>query len=240
MHMKHQNKLNDYSQKLNYYIGDITGTGYLAFRDIPQIIQKYSQGGRQTLDFGCGAGRSTRFLKRIGLNVTGVDINHEMINTAKEVDNKGNYLLINDYQEILNLPHYDIIFNSFVLFEFGDRNILNKYISALHSILNPGGILISVINSDHLFTKDWLSCVNNFEENKNLKSGDIAKIKLPLQGDIELYDYYWTESDYINFFKQAGFSSINIHQSIGYKEDPYLWKDEYSFNPYNIYICTKT
>ena len=39
----------------------IEGTYYLAFRDLPEILAAHVS-GRRALDFGCGAGRSTRFL----------------------------------------------------------------------------------------------------------------------------------------------------------------------------------
>jgi SAM-dependent methyltransferase len=42
------------------------GTYYLAFRDLPALIRRYNH-GRRALDFGCGTGRSTRFLRNFGL-----------------------------------------------------------------------------------------------------------------------------------------------------------------------------
>ena len=33
----------------------ITGTGYLAYRDIPQIISSYDVSLKKTLDLGCGS-----------------------------------------------------------------------------------------------------------------------------------------------------------------------------------------
>ena len=40
---------------------EFPGTYYLAFRDLPELIADYISGSN-ALDFGCGAGRSTRFL----------------------------------------------------------------------------------------------------------------------------------------------------------------------------------
>ena len=47
------------------------GTGFLAFRDIGVIIKEHVKGDN-ALDFGCGAGRSSRILQEHGLKVTGV------------------------------------------------------------------------------------------------------------------------------------------------------------------------
>src|SRR6185369_12500514 len=41
---------------------ECAGTYYLAVRDLPVLLRRYPPGGR-ALDFGCGTGRSTRFLK---------------------------------------------------------------------------------------------------------------------------------------------------------------------------------
>lgn len=51
----------------------LLGTYYLAYRDLPAIITKYVT-GRQALDFGCGAGRSTRFLKDLAIRIVGLPL----------------------------------------------------------------------------------------------------------------------------------------------------------------------
>src|ERR1044071_1040587 len=70
-------KTHDYGKHASKYAElGIEDTNYLAFRDIPQLIQKHAK-GMDALDYGCGAGRSTRFLKNLGLHVVGVDINQD-------------------------------------------------------------------------------------------------------------------------------------------------------------------
>jgi predicted TPR repeat methyltransferase len=56
----------------------------LAYRDLPRIISEHVK-GRKAIDFGCGAGRSTRFLRRIGFDVVGVDIAEDMIKKARGI-----------------------------------------------------------------------------------------------------------------------------------------------------------
>src|SRR3990167_9521805 len=48
-------------------------TDYLLTRELPVILEKHDR-SKRILDYGCGAGLSTRFLKSLGLNVVGVDI----------------------------------------------------------------------------------------------------------------------------------------------------------------------
>jgi SAM-dependent methyltransferase len=50
---------------------ELANTYYLAYRDLPAIISDYVAGTR-ALDFGCGTGRSSRFLKELGFSVVGV------------------------------------------------------------------------------------------------------------------------------------------------------------------------
>jgi len=63
---------------------EFPGTYYLAFRDLPALIQRHNHGSR-ALDFGCGTGRSTRFLRDLGLNVTGADISQAMLDQARVI-----------------------------------------------------------------------------------------------------------------------------------------------------------
>jgi predicted TPR repeat methyltransferase len=57
---------------------EFPGIYYLAYRGLPEILAAHAR-GRGALDFGCGAGRSTRFLRRLGFAATGVDISGAMI-----------------------------------------------------------------------------------------------------------------------------------------------------------------
>lgn len=65
---------------------EFPGTYYLAYRDLPEIIGNHVRGSR-AIDFGCGTGRSTRFLRQHGFDAVGVDIAQDMIRKAREVAN---------------------------------------------------------------------------------------------------------------------------------------------------------
>ena len=74
---------------------EFPGTYYLAYRDLPAILSEHVR-GRKAMDFGCGAGRSTRFLQKLGFDATGVDIAEDMIRKAREIDPGGDYRLIGE------------------------------------------------------------------------------------------------------------------------------------------------
>src|SRR5215472_185361 len=69
------------------------GTYYLAFRDLSGLIRRHNHGSC-ALDFGCGTGRSTRFLRNLGLNVIGADVSQAMLDHARALDPSGEYRLI--------------------------------------------------------------------------------------------------------------------------------------------------
>jgi SAM-dependent methyltransferase len=75
------NVYNDARRADAYATLEFPGT-WLAFRDLPEIIAQHVT-GPVALDFGCGAGRSTRFLKRLGFDATGVDVSASMIEHAR-------------------------------------------------------------------------------------------------------------------------------------------------------------
>src|SRR5215831_2995867 len=71
------------------------GTYSLAFRDLPALFARQVT-GRRALDFGCGTGRSTRFLRDLGFQVSGVDISPAMLDQARSLDRAGDYRLVGD------------------------------------------------------------------------------------------------------------------------------------------------
>ena len=88
-------------------------TYYLANRDLPNIIEEHVK-GKKALDFGCGTGRSTRFLRKIGFMTVGIDISNEMIQIAKKLDSDGDYLLIKDGDfSKLSANSFDLVLSSF-------------------------------------------------------------------------------------------------------------------------------
>ena len=81
--MEFLNSYEDEKRAKAYSKLEFQNTYYLAFRDLPEIFKKYVQ-GRTAIDFGCGAGRSTRFLQAHGFSTVGIDISKEMIENAKK------------------------------------------------------------------------------------------------------------------------------------------------------------
>jgi len=74
---------------------EFPNTYYLAYRDLPSIIASHVQ-GNLAIDFGCGTGRSTRFLRKLGFEVIGIDIASDMLDIARKLDQSGDYRLVSN------------------------------------------------------------------------------------------------------------------------------------------------
>lgn len=87
--MSFSNVYDDAKRAEAYARLEFPGTYYLAYRDLPAIIAEHVT-GHKALDFGCGAGRSTRFLENLGFEAIGIDISPSMIHLAEKADPAGN------------------------------------------------------------------------------------------------------------------------------------------------------
>lgn len=210
---------------------------YLAYRDIPSLITKYVY-GTNTLDYGAGTGSSTQFLLNQNLDVIGVDISKEMLSLAKiNCPNTAFHLITNG-----NIPAasktFDFIFSSFVLFELGSEQEVIAYLEEAKRVVKDDGVLIAITGSQDLYSRDWFIYGTNYPENRNLKSGDLAKLYL-YEAAIEFTDFYWTEADYRHFFKKAGFDILDVHYPLGKDNEEYPWKDEKITSPFFILVAKK-
>lgn len=230
--------INDYSIISNQYASlDNGGTTFLAFKKIPDLLKRHAI-GKKTLDYGCGSGSSTLFLNEIGLDVEGVDISQAMLQEANKLNIKIPFNLI----ESAKLPHadntFDIVFSSFVLFEISSKPELSSIINEIYRVLKKGGLFIGITGSEELYNHKWLSLNVDFEQNKNLNSGDIAKVLLK-DAELIVYDYYWTNEDYKEIINTSKFSLLETLFPLGEETDGYYWEEEKHFPPYVIYVLSK-
>jgi ubiquinone/menaquinone biosynthesis C-methylase UbiE len=230
--------INDYSTISESYASlDNTGTAFLAFREIPSLLKKYSLGNK-ALDYGCGSGCSTLFLSELGLDVEGVDISSEMLGEARQNIHGIKFELIKSAELPYEDDVFDIVFSSFVLFEISSKNEMKSVLSEVWRVLKPGGIFIGVTGSSELYSHNWLSLDVNFEENNNLKSGDIAQVFLK-DANLLVYDYYWTDEDYLEVISESKFVNLQQLFPLGCDADGYSWQDEKEYPPYVIYVLRK-
>jgi SAM-dependent methyltransferase len=150
------------------------GTYYLAFRDLLGLIHRYKNGSR-ALDFGCGAGRSTRFLKNLGLNVIGADISQAMLDQARALDPSGEYHLVDDNIAGHFPPRsFDLILAAFT-FDNMPNGVKADALTGLRILLAPDGCLLLVVSSAAIYINEWTSfSTRDFPENRHARDGDRA------------------------------------------------------------------
>jgi SAM-dependent methyltransferase len=234
-------KTHDYEKHAGEYAElEMQGTQYLAFRDIPTLIREYAGSISSALDYGCGAGRSTRFLKRLGLNVVGVDVSGEMLEEARSKDGSGEYHLISSGHLPFGDSSFDLVFSSFVFLEVARIEEIEAILNEMRRVLRKHGTVIVITDSMEATKGDWVSMSYSFPENdRPLHSGDTVRLLIRDIG-VTLYDYYWTEDDYIRAAEGAGFMLAKLHKPLGSTDDAIEWRDETKMSPVAIYVLRNT
>ncbi len=239
------NSFNTYNEKVRaeaYAKLEFPGTYYLAYRDIPEIVKKHSS-GKNALDFGCGAGRSSRFISNLGFNVTGLDISHEMIQIAKNIPSSCKFMRMeNGDFSLLKNRKFDLITSIFTF-----DNIPGKYnrmniLKGLRKHLSDTGIFISLVSSSELYSNEWLSfTTKDFPENKHASSGDVVKIiNLETEDLRPVDDIYTPHVSHVELFEESGFSVVETYKPIGKKDEPFEWKNEAALAPWTIFVLRKS
>jgi len=236
--MSFPNVYDDKERAEAYATLDFPRTYYLAYRDLPALIAEHVV-GKEALDFGCGAGRSTRFLKKLGFNATGIDISSSMIQAAQNTDPKGTYLLVNDGDfSAFEANRFDLVFSGFAF-----DNILGvgkrcDLLCGLRGLLNKTGRIILLCSSPDIYTHEWASfTTKDFPENRVATSGNTVQIVMKDVSDRRpVIDVIWFEQDYLNLFAASGVDPVGRHRPLGRDGEPFEWVSETSISPWVIYI----
>lgn len=194
------------------------------------------------LDFGCGTGRSTRFLKKLGFTVTGIDISSEMISRAKSLDPTGDYQLTSgdDLKEIEDNT-LDLILS---VFTFDNIPSIEHKLHLLRNFgkkLKETGRLINLVSAPEIYTNEWSSFTTKcFPENRKAKDGDKVKIIMTdVKDDRPVEDILCTHECYCRISQEAGLKLVDTHRPLGKTEEPFDWKSESRVSPWCIYIFKK-
>lgn len=233
-----QNVYEDEQRARAYADLDFPGTYYLAFRDIPQLLDKHVSGNR-ALDFGCGAGRSTRFLRKLGFDAIGIDISEPMLREASSRDPNGRYLLVRDGLDVLGDQTFDLILCAFPFDNIPGRERRTDLFRELGKRLTTNtGRIVNLVSSPDIYVNEWLSFSTcDYVENRVAESGDRVKIVMldvPDRRPVE--DILWTDDDYAQTFADAGLEIVDVHRPLGYESDPFVWVSEYTVSPWTIHV----
>jgi SAM-dependent methyltransferase len=236
--MPFSNVYDDAQRAEAYATLDFPGTYYLAYRDLPAIIAENVK-GRVALDFGCGAGRSTRFLKKLGFDAIGIDISASMIELAKKADPDGSYELVDDGDFSGFEPGgFDLILSAFAFDNIPNTDKRVGLLRGLRELLNRDGRIILLGSTPEIYTHEWASfTTKEFPQNRMAKSGDTVRIVMKEVTDQRpLVDLVWFHEDYLRLFAASGLDLIACHRPLGREDEPYRWQSELSLAPWVIYV----
>ena len=220
---------------------EFPGTYYLAFRDLPAITAKHVR-GRKALDFGCGSGRSARFLKRLGFQTVGIDISNEMVERARKSDPEGDYRVIREADfSPFGKGMFDLILSAFPFDNIPtmEKKVMN--LRGLRDLLREDGVLINLVSSPDIYTHEWASfSTRDFPENRDAKSGDIVRIiQLDIDDKRPVNDILWTAESYRETYRSAQLKIVHVYKPLAKKEEPYDWVNETRMAPWTIYVLCR-
>ncbi|MFS4481717.1 SAM-dependent methyltransferase [Hyunsoonleella sp. 2307UL5-6] len=176
--------------------------------------------GGAILDLACGKGRHSRYLNKIGFNVTGIDLSENSIAFAKQFEN--HRLQFEVHNMCKPYPkQFDAVFNLFTSFGYFDRDEDNlNTIKAIKANLNTTGFgVIDFMNTE--FVIDNLVPENSktvdgitFNLKRFVKDGYIVKT-INFDADGETYNFEervraFSLADFETLFAEAGVHLLDV------------------------------
>jgi trans-aconitate methyltransferase len=213
------------------------GTYSLAFRDLPWLIEKHAS-GKTAVDFGCGAGRSTRFLRGLGFEVVGLDISAEMVARARELDPQGDYRIA-EGSDLAGLAaeSADLVLSAFT-FDNVPHSEKPALFGALRRLLRPSGRIVNLVSTPEIYTHEWTSfTTQDFPSNRSAKCGDsVFTVMLDVEDRRPVTDVFCPHEDYLALYREAGLRVVDSHKPLGNEDDPIAWVNETRVAPWIVYV----
>jgi trans-aconitate methyltransferase len=230
----------DRARAESYATLEYRGTYSLAFLELSVLLRRYAPGSR-ALDFGCGTGRSTRFLKNQGLQAEGIDISEAMLVEARRRDPRGSYRLVaSDRPAELPEQTYDLVVAAFAFDNIPTAGKVDVLLS-LRASIRPGGRMVLVVSTPELYVNEWASFSSRaFPENRRAQSGDPVRIiLLDVSDPRPIEDILCTDAAYREAFAAAGLRVVQSRHPLGSPDDPIAWVSETTVAPWTLYELTR-
>ncbi len=238
--MVFRNVYEDAARAESYSRLEFPGTYYLAYRDLPEILGRHVD-GRRAVDFGCGAGRSTRFLRRLGFEAVGVDVSADMIRKAREIDPEGDYRLV-EPARLTGLADgaWDLVLSAFT---FDNIPQVDKvaHFRDLARLLAPEGAIVSLVSTPEIYTHEWASfSTRDYPENREARSGDLVRIVMTDVTDSRpVEDVVCSKASYLGIYGEAGLAAVAAHEPLGRADEPFAWVNETRVAPWRIDVLKR-
>jgi SAM-dependent methyltransferase len=235
--MSFVNCYEDASRADAYASLEFANTYYLAYRALPSLIAQHVA-GTKALDFGCGTGRSSRFLQKLGFDVTGVDVSEGMLGIARANDPSGDYRFVagDDFSEF-DVGSFDLVLSAFT-FDNIPAGMKVKIFCDLRKFLTPKGIIVNLVSSREIYLHEWASfTTKDFPENSTARSGDVVRIIVTDHQDRRpVEDILCTDQAYSTIYRNAGLGVTAMVKPLAKGDEPYKWVNETRIAPWVIYV----
>ena len=242
MNARFSNVYDDPTRADAYATLEFPGTYYLAYRDLPAIIGEHVH-GRKAIDFGCGAGRSTRFLRGLGFEVVGVDISEPMLARARARDPQGDYRLVPDGNPgSLGADAYDLVLSAFTFDNIPTMEKKVTLFQGLKRLLRVGGRIVNLVSSPEIYVNEWASfSTKAFPKNRTAQCGEtVLIVMLDVDDRRPVEDILWTDEGYHDVYERAGVKPIKTYRPLGTHGEPYSWVSETRLAPWVIYVLGRS
>jgi SAM-dependent methyltransferase len=219
---------------------EFPGTYFLAYRDLPEILGRHAA-GRRAVDFGCGAGRSTRFLRRLGFGAVGVDVSADMIRKAREIDPEGDYRLV-EPARLTGLADgaWDLVLSAFTFDNIPQPDKV-PHLRDLARLLAPEGRIVSLVSTPEIYTHEWASfSTRDYPENREASSGDVVRIVMTDVTDRRpVEDVVCSKASYLEIYREAGLAMVESCEPLGRADEPFVWVNETRVAPWRIDVLRR-
>jgi len=217
---------------------EFPGTYYLAFRDLPALLRRHVRGTR-AVDFGCGTGRSTRFLRDLAFEAIGVDISEIMLGEARGRDPGGDYRLVADGSLAgLGTGTVDLILSAFTFDNIPTDRQKTSALRELRRLLAPDGRLVVVVSSADIYLHEWASfSTRDYPENRSARDGDRVRIMmLDVPDRRPVVDVLCGDAHYRELFEAVGLRVVEAASPLATGAESVQWVSETTVSPWSLYV----
>jgi len=217
------------------------GTYRLAFECLPGLFARHCS-GLSALDFGCGTGRSTRYLKQLYFDVVGVDVAHDMVRIARERDPYGDYRVIPDGDfGSLDDRQFALILSAFTFDNIPGHRRRVELARGLGSLLSPDGLWVNIVSTPEIYLHEWITfSTRDFPENRAARAGEVVRIVTTDYSDARpVEDVLWPPETYRALYQAAGLEVVETCHPKATGHEGMPWKSETDVAPWAIYLLKR-
>ncbi len=236
--MDFHNTYEDTTRAAAYDELEFGGTYHLVFRELPTLLKAHVR-GKRAVDFGCGTGRTTRFLGGLGFKTAGLDISAEMVGIARDRDPGGDYRVIEDgdFSSLIQFGT-DLVLSAFTFDNIPGHERKVRLFSGLRKLLRRTGRLVNIVSTPEIYSHEWVSFSTlPYPENANASCGDVVRIVTTDYSDSRpVDDILWPDEAYRAVYREAGLEIERVERPLARGDENIVWVSEETVAPWAIYI----